>query len=72
MVIYEAFVHRHSHIATLVASGPGVFFVYRMRGYDTTLASHVYWTSDHADTAATDYPGQGPVTDIIVQHVGKR
>jgi len=39
----------------------------RMRGYDTTLTSVVFWFSDHVDATATDYGGPGPVTEIIVQ-----
>jgi hypothetical protein len=47
--------------------GPGL--EYRMRGYDTTLTSIVFWASDHVDSTASDYGGPGPVTGIVVHDV---
>jgi hypothetical protein len=45
----------------------GSALTYRMRGYDTTLTSLVYWSSDHVDAAADDYAGPGPVTNVVLQ-----
>ena len=42
---------------------------YRMRGYDTTLARYVYWSSSTIDSGAASYAGPGPVLDIVVQAV---
>jgi hypothetical protein len=42
---------------------------YRMRGYDTTLASTVFWNSSTPDADSSDYGGPGPVTDIVVRAV---
>lgn len=42
---------------------------YRMRGFDTTLARTVYWTSDIVDASGTDYTGPGPLTTIVVQMI---
>lgn len=47
------------------AGGP----TYRMRGYDTTEARYVYWSSSNIDSGAADYAGPGPVLDIVVQAV---
>ena len=42
-------------------------FVYRMRGTDGGV--HVYWESVVIDSAGVDYPGPGPLTDIVVSEV---
>jgi hypothetical protein len=47
--------------------GGGGGVTYRMRGYDTTLTTTVFWSSDHVDSTAADYGGPGPVTNIVVQ-----
>ena len=36
--------------------------LYRMRAYDTTLATVVYWNSTVPDT--TQYVGPGPLTNV--------
>jgi hypothetical protein len=51
------------------SGGGGGSLTYRMRGNDTTLASIVYWGSTTVDSAASDYGGPGPVTDIVVHKV---
>jgi hypothetical protein len=43
--------------------------VYRMRGYDTTLSSTVFWNSDTPDADSADYQGPGPVINIVVRSV---
>lgn len=37
---------------------------YRLRAYDTTLATIVYWDSTTLDT--TQYVGPGPLTDFVL------
>lgn len=37
---------------------------YRMRAYDTTLATTVYWNSTSPDI--TQYGGPGPLTDVVI------
>jgi len=46
------------------------FYIYRMRGYDTTLGYPVYWPSTIVDATGADYAGPGPLTDIVVVEVG--
>lgn len=56
-------------LVELVPGGSTVGLVYRMRGYDETLASIVFWNSSKADAAGEDYIGPGPLTSIIVRSV---
>lgn len=41
--------------------------VYRMRAYDTTLATTVYWSS--GTPSAYGYDGPGPLTNVVVTYV---
>lgn len=50
-------------------TGTGGAVEYRMRGYDQTLATLVYWTSSDVDPLANDYNGPGPVVDIVVHKI---
>lgn len=43
--------------------------VYRMRAYDTTLESIVFWNSSTPDEDSSDYQGPGPVINIVVRSV---
>jgi len=47
------------------ASGP----VFRMRAFDSSLDRTVYWYSLVIDSDGTDYPGAGPLTDIVISVV---
>ncbi len=42
---------------------------YRMRAIDGTLDRHVFWSSTTIDATGVDYPGPGPLTDVVVQAV---
>ena len=52
----------------LLYSGP-VTPLNRMRGYDDTLATIVFWSAPAQDPDANYYLGAGPVTDIVVHKV---
>lgn len=43
--------------------------VFRMRGYDSTLASTVYWSTSQADPTGASYEGPGPLQDVVVSHI---
>lgn len=43
-------------------------FIYRMRGYDGTLARIVYWDSDIVDSGGTDYTGPGPLSLVVLSN----
>jgi hypothetical protein len=58
-----------SAIVTGAPIGAGGGPTYRMRGYDTTEARYVYWSSSTIDSGAANYGGPGPVLDIVVQAV---
>jgi len=49
-----------------ILGGP---FTTRMKGFDTTLASWVYWSSAGNDPLALNYRGPGPVTRTVVAFV---
>jgi hypothetical protein len=42
---------------------------YRMRGYDTTLTTTVYWTATSVDSTGAQYTGPGPLTNITIVHI---
>lgn len=42
---------------------------YRMRGFDGTLATWVYWYSNSIDLNALNYEGVGPVTRISLAKI---
>lgn len=52
-----------------VGVGGGASLSYRMRGYDTTLSSTVFWSSSTPDADSSDYLGPGPVINIVVRSV---
>ena len=39
---------------------------YRMRANDGTLGYPVYWESTIVDDLGVDYPGPGPLTDVVL------
>jgi len=43
--------------------------VYRMRGYDGSLAKLVYWNHASVDGTGAGYGGPGPLTDIVVRKI---
>jgi hypothetical protein len=47
----------------------GSLLYYRMRARDTTLARLVFWNSLVVDTLGADYPGPGPLTDVVLQKI---
>ena len=49
-----------------ILGGP---FTTRMKGFDTTLSSWVYWSSANNDPLALNYRGPGPVTRTVVAFV---
>lgn len=42
---------------------------YRMRAFDNTLSSVVYWTSTVADITGASYTGPGPLTSIVISKI---
>lgn len=52
-----------SVITPAVAGGGATF---RMRGFDTTLTTQVFWASDTEDPTGANYTGPGPLTDVVV------
>jgi hypothetical protein len=42
---------------------------YRMRGYDNTLTTTVYWTATSVDSTGAQYTGPGPLTNITIVHI---
>jgi hypothetical protein len=50
-------------------AGPSGGLTYRMRGYDDTLATIVYWTASVDDPTGAEYGGPGPLSDVVVSKV---
>jgi flagellar hook protein FlgE len=42
---------------------------FRMRGYDTTLASTVFWFAGSPDPTGVGYSGPGPLSDVVVFNI---
>lgn len=38
---------------------------YRMRAFDSTLTTTVYWGSSTEDPTGTNYGGPGPLVDVV-------
>ena len=51
------------------ALGVDTGVVFRMRGFDTTLAVHVYWNLIEVDADGSEYSGPGPLTNIVVSNI---
>ena len=51
-----------------VAGGGGASsgVIYRMRAYDTSLTSYVYWNYPEVDSTGAGYSGPGPLIDIVI------
>lgn len=42
---------------------------YRMRAYDATAATTVYWNATIIDALGAEYTGPGPLTQVVVVKV---
>jgi hypothetical protein len=54
-------------LSAATISGPEACAIYRMRAFDTTLATTVYWNSETPNTAS--YVGPGPLTNVVISDI---
>jgi hypothetical protein len=55
--------HVYAPVSVPKIAGAAPVF-YRLRAYDTTLATTVYWNSTALDTS--EYTGPGPLTNLVL------
>jgi hypothetical protein len=58
-----------SGVGSAFISVSGLAVIYRMRAFDTTLATFVYWDALEIDVGGLRYTGPGPLTNVVVSNI---